>query len=142
MPATIDPGAARSRRWLALGLAGAAVATAAVLLTFDPTAADSALPPCPFHWATGLFCPGCGSTRTLHALLHGDLATAMSMNPLMVLSLPVVALLLAEQLGWVRAAWKPALDRIGDARVWAVLLIGYGVLRNLPWPPFSWLAPG
>jgi linoleoyl-CoA desaturase len=20
--------------------------------------------------------------------------------------------------------------------------IGYGVLRNLPWPPFSWLAPG
>jgi hypothetical protein len=66
----------------------------------------------------------------------------MSMNPLMVLSLPFVALLLAEQLGWTRAAWQPVLERVGDARIWAVLLIGYGVLRNLPWQPFSWLAPG
>lgn len=142
MPATSDPRQARSRRGLALGLAGAAAATAAILLSFDPTAPDSALPPCPFHWATGLFCPGCGSTRTLHALLHGDLATAMSMNPLMVISLPFVALLLADKLGWIRASWQTALAHIGDARAWAVLLIGYGVLRNLPWLPFSALAPG
>jgi hypothetical protein len=142
MPATTDPRDGQARRWLALGLGGAVAVTAAVLLAFDPTAPGSPLPPCPFHWATGLFCPGCGSTRTLHALLHADVATAMSMNPLMVLSLPFVALLLAEQLGWTRASWQPVLSRIGDARTWAVLLIGYGVLRNLPWQPFTWLAPG
>ncbi|GAB2503950.1 DUF2752 domain-containing protein [Arenimonas alkanexedens] len=142
MPATTDRRASQARRWLALGLSAAALGTAAVLLRFDPTAPGSPLPPCPFHWATGLFCPGCGSTRTLHALLHGDVATAMAMNPLLVLSLPLVALLLAQQLGWTRATWQPALDRIGDARVWAVLLIGYGVLRNLPWLPFTSLAPG
>jgi hypothetical protein len=27
-------------------------------------------------------------------------------------------------------------------KFWLVLLPAYWVARNLPWPPFSWLAPG
>jgi hypothetical protein len=27
-------------------------------------------------------------------------------------------------------------------RAWLWLLLAYGVLRNLPWMPFAWLAPG
>jgi hypothetical protein len=31
---------------------------------------------------------------------------------------------------------------VADPRFWLWLLVAYWILRNLPWPPFSWLAPG
>lgn len=130
------------RAWPLLGLSAAAVVGVAVLWQFDPNQAGNPLPPCPSLWLTGLFCPGCGTTRALHALVHGDLPRALSMNPLMVLSLPPVAVLLAQGLKVLPASLEPLARHLGNARVWAVVLIGYGVLRNLPWPPFSWLAPG
>lgn len=46
--------------------------------------------PCPFHAITGLRCPGCGSQRALHALLHGDLSTTFKMNALWILAIPVM----------------------------------------------------
>jgi hypothetical protein len=51
----------------------------------------SGVVPCGFAQATHLPCPGCGSTRSVDALLHGDLAGAMRMNPFG----PVMALMLA-----------------------------------------------
>lgn len=130
------------RGWLLFGLVAAAAVGATVLWTFDPYESGNPLPPCPSLWLTGLFCPGCGTTRALHALLHGDLPGALAMNPLMVVSLPPVAVLLAHELQLLPRAMAPLAKRLADARVWAVVLIGYGVLRNLPWVPFSWLAPG
>ena len=130
------------RIWPALALAAAAAAGAALLWFVDPHQAGNPLPPCPSRWLTGLFCPGCGSTRALHALLHGDLPGALAMNPLLVLSLPAVAVLALEWLRLLPAKLAPVALRIGNARAWAVVLIAYGVLRNLPWPPFTWLAPG
>ena len=53
--------------------------------------------PCPFHAITGLWCPGCGMTRALHHLLHGDVAGAVSSN----LFLPVVVVVV----GWAWLAW-------------------------------------
>ena len=38
--------------------------------------------PCLFHAATGLLCPGCGTTRSLTALVHGDFASAFAFNQL------------------------------------------------------------
>ena len=32
----------------------------------------SLLPQCPFNTVTGLYCPGCGITRSITALLQGD----------------------------------------------------------------------
>lgn len=130
------------RGWPLLGLLAAAAVGATVLWFFDPNEAGNPLPPCPSLWLTGLFCPGCGTTRALHALLHGDLPGALAMNPLMVVSLPPVAVLMAQELQLLPKAMAPLARRLGDARVWAVVLIAYGVLRNLPWAPFSWLAPG
>lgn len=131
-----------ARAWPLLGLLAAAAIAAAVLWQVDPHQAGNPLPPCPSLWLTGLLCPGCGTTRALHALLHGDLPGALAMNPLMVLALPPLAVLTAQTLRMLPAALEPLAERLGDARVWAIVLIGYGVLRNLPWPPFSWLAPG
>ena len=130
------------RAWALLGLLATVAVGAAVLWQFDPHVAGNPLPPCPSLWLTGLFCPGCGTTRALHALLHGDLPGALAMNPLMVLSLPPVAVLLAQALDVLPKPLEPLARRLANARAWAVVVIGYAVLRNLPWPPFSWLAPG
>ena len=47
--------------------------------------------PCLFHLVTGAYCPGCGGTRALLALLHGRLADSIRLNPLvlyMAVSIP------------------------------------------------------
>lgn len=38
--------------------------------------------PCPFRLATGLPCPACGSTRAVAAILRGDFAEALRLNPI------------------------------------------------------------
>lgn len=43
---------------------------------------------------TGLECPGCGSQRAIHSLLHLDIGAAFKFNALLVSSLPLVILLL------------------------------------------------
>ncbi|GAB3260565.1 hypothetical protein GCM10027347_24960 [Larkinella harenae] len=63
----------------------------AVYSWFDP-ARVSFFPPCPFRLLTGLECPGCGSQRCLHQLLHGHIRKAYAYNPLLVLSIPYVLL--------------------------------------------------
>jgi hypothetical protein len=122
----------------------AAVAAAGVALLWrvDPNQAGSGLPACPFHGLTGLYCPGCGATRALHALVHGDVGQALAMNPGLTLALPLVVLLLLHALTALPRPLEAAATRISDARVWAVAVIGFAVLRNLPWYPFNLLAPG
>ena len=123
-------------------LAAGALGAFAVLRTLDPTRPGSGLPPCPFWWLTGLYCPGCGSTRALHGLAHFDLAAAWSMNPLLVLSLPALLLLTGLGAGVLPAALVPLARQLCRPVAWGVLLVGYGMLRNLPWYPFNLLAPG
>ena len=36
------------------------------------------------------YCPGCGSQRAIHQLLHFNIIDAFRLNPLMVLSLPII----------------------------------------------------
>lgn len=121
-----------------------AIGTLAIvlLLQFDPNLAGNPLPPCPSRWLTGLYCPGCGATRALHALLHGNIEKAFSMNPVFVLAMPIVLLLLLQQITKLPDGLAKAAKFFSDARPWAWLLIGFAVLRNLPWYPFNLLAPG
>lgn len=123
-------------------LAAAAGGAAWVLARVDPNAPGSLLPPCPFHALTGWYCPGCGSTRALHALLHGDLSQALAMNPLLVAALPVLAAMALNAAGWAPRGSAGLWRALARPRPWLWLLLGYAVLRNLPWMPFAWLAPG
>ena len=129
----VDRAAPERWRWAkSAAAAGAIAALAALLWRFDPAAAR-VFPPCPVHWLAGLHCPGCGSLRAAHALLHGRVGAAFRLNSLMVASIPFL-LALALRPSWSRRPWA----------AWTALavLVGYGVLRNLPAWPFSWLAPG
>lgn len=138
---------ARVRRWIGRWGTLAAMPTLAagaalVLRNVDPFSAGNLLPRCPLLLLTGLYCPGCGSTRCLFALVHFDLPLALAMNPLLVVSLPLLALMTLDAAGVRMRALGPLVRVLGDARLWCVVLVGYALVRNLPWPPFAWLAPG
>lgn len=38
--------------------------------------------PCLFYKITGLYCPGCGGTRSVHALMDGHLFSSIRYNPI------------------------------------------------------------
>lgn len=63
----------------------------AVVYCFSP-AEYSFYPRCPIYFTTHWLCPGCGSTRALHALLHLDLRTALHYNALFTLLAPFLCL--------------------------------------------------
>lgn len=66
-------------------------AAAVVLYLFDPATAGF-YPPCLFRSLFGFQCPGCGSLRAAHQLLHGDVAAAWALNRTVVVALPLAAL--------------------------------------------------
>ncbi|MEO6517562.1 MAG: DUF2752 domain-containing protein [Pseudoxanthomonas sp.] len=120
----------------------AAVVGFLLLRQFDPNAAGSLFPQCMFHAFTGWYCIGCGMTRALHALAHGDLARAFSMNPLAMSMLAISPLLLGWKLGWQPNWMRPLMAIVSEPKFWLVLLPVYWIVRNLPWFPFTLLAPG
>jgi hypothetical protein len=99
-----------------------------VLFLFDPERHGGFLP-CPFHWLTGLLCPGCGAQRALHDLMHGRVGEAFGHNAALVVALPLLGL----QWGLHRLGWA-AQPLAADNRVvlgWALAVVAWGVLRNL-----------
>lgn len=62
---------------------------AAFFASHDPYA-TTIFPECPVLAFTGFRCPGCGGTRAAFSLVHGDLASAIRMNPLVVVMYPVL----------------------------------------------------
>jgi hypothetical protein len=116
---------------------------AVVLHAVDPSDA-TAFPICPFYALTGLHCPGCGTLRCLHALLHTDLRSAVDYNILTVVFAPLLVVawlsigLTAITGRQISVAWSAP-----RWLAWAAA-VGFGLfwfLRNLPFAPFSWLAP-
>ena len=125
--------------FVGLLLTGLALAGSAVVFFFNP-ATHGFYPVCTFHQLTGLNCPGCGMTRALYALVHGNFATALRDNALLVFALAGVM---------IRAVWvvlrKGTAGTAGDffpaKFLWPLLVVGlaFTVLRNLP--AFAFLAP-
>lgn len=123
---------------------GAALLLGAWVLYANPPEHARFYPPCLFHQLTGLHCPGCGSTRCLHALLHLRVGEALQKNMLVVFVLPFIGM--SATRWWWR--WSRGLPPVIMKPVspWLMSFIGitvvaFGVLRNLPWPPFTLLAP-
>lgn len=57
---------------------------------------SSKLPPCPFYSAFHLYCPACGNTRSVIALLHGDISSAIQFNIIPLLYLIILSLAYVE----------------------------------------------
>lgn len=81
------------RIWKFLGIVGGLMAGGWVYYTMNPLSSPL-FPKCPFLMWTGWKCPGCGSQRAIHALLHGDVPAAWGYNALLVVSIPILFILL------------------------------------------------
>ncbi len=100
--------------------------------------------PCPVLLFTGLYCPGCGASRTLYSILHLDFMTAFRTNPLLTIFVPPTAVyLVCGTISFVKVGRNVLDDRIPKSLLWGivVLLIVYFVLRNIPVYPFTLLQP-
>lgn len=123
------------------------MALAAVLLAFTNPVDVLGGGGCPTRRFAGVYCPGCGSLRATHQLLQGHAALAWRHNPLLVaVGLPCAA--------WLALSYGAALitGRPGRSIVtkhppawllWsaAALLIGWGVVRNIPLAALDWTRP-
>lgn len=126
-------------RFAAIVLVLTAAGIAATVFFFNP-AAHNFYPVCQFHRLTGLNCPGCGGTRALYALLHGNFFTALHDNALLVFGLAATGL---------RCAWFAVNQKRGRTSgeffpakfLWPLLaiVVVFTVLRNLP--AFAFLSP-
>ena len=121
------------RNWIWIGIAAALVA-AVVLFFFNPSQ-HGFYPRCFFKMVTGLDCPGCGGLRATHQLLHGHMRAALELNPLFVVSLPLLAYFAARSViqYFTGRAWPQPFRK--PAWLWAAgaVVLAFGVLRNLPW---------
>ena len=115
---------------------------ASLLLFFFEPGSYNFYPRCLFHQTTGLLCPGCGSLRAFHQLLHGHLAAALHLNVLFVFSLIPASLFAARSFLFALKRETRPLD-FHPAWFGAALFIGllFGVLRNLPFAHAASLAP-
>ncbi|AWH19119.1 hypothetical protein C1922_18265 [Stenotrophomonas sp. ZAC14D2_NAIMI4_7] len=139
---SVLPARSRLARWAPLlAASGLAAGAAVVLRHVNPYVSGNPLPGCPLYAVTGLYCPGCGSTRCLYSLVHFDLPGAMAMNPLLVISLPFLFLMLLNSAGIRPRVLDPLMRVLANPMFWLWLLPGYALLRNLPWAPFTALAP-
>lgn len=98
---------------------------------------------CVFHSSSGFHCPGCGFQRAVHRLSKGDLLGAFRLNPLLVVLLPALVYyglpLLWNLVRHNRYQEIPMPTWLTSSL--AVLIVLFFIARNLPWFPFTLLAP-
>lgn len=108
------------------------VAAAVIYGLLDP-ARHAIFPKCPFLMLTGgLRCPGCGSQRALHALLHLEFKEAFLYNPMVVISIPFLLLL---ALAAITKDTRPKLyERVNSGlltKILLVIILVWWVFRNI-----------
>ncbi|AEV75065.1 Protein of unknown function (DUF2752) [Mycolicibacterium rhodesiae NBB3] len=116
----------RGRLYTALGTGAVVVGALAYIGLGDPHRPNFFLP-CPFHAATGLYCPGCGGLRMVHDVLHLDLSAAVVDNVVALIGLPLL-------LAWIvlrRRSERPWMTPVAAVTIVAIA-VTWTVVRNLP----------
>ena len=147
VPKTVNEPSPRRSARLSLGKGLLLVLSAIVLvagltvIAVFPPLETPWYPKCTFREVTGYHCPGCGTARAIHSLCHGRFLQAIAYNPFTVAT---VAYLIWEPINTGIARWRrrPKLA-LANWAIWTfvILMLVYGVLRNIPSPPFTLLAP-
>lgn len=93
--------------------------------------------------ATGLFCPGCGSQRATHELLHLDLIGILKQNVFYAVGLIIIGYHIFVSI--INKLFKKSIyNYLYHPNTPKIILAGiilFWILRNLPWYPFNLLAP-
>lgn len=114
-------------------IAAGCVAVVAMGLLYVFAEPSSGLyPRCLFKTLTGLSCPGCGSQRAIHSLLHGDFRAAFGYNALFIIEIPLLAILAVVNHAGSRL---PRLQRFLNARSFILFILAtiiiWTIVRNI-----------
>ncbi|WP_296928820.1 DUF2752 domain-containing protein [Porphyromonas sp.] len=116
-----------------LALLGCMLVGGVVLYLYSPESLR--IPRCPFLQLTGWQCPGCGSLRGIHALLHGNIVRVLQLNVMLIPALLYLALLVMLELTRPHSVRAERLYRRFSGRIasWIifVLIVVWGIGRNL-----------
>ncbi|MDP7013946.1 MAG: DUF2752 domain-containing protein [Verrucomicrobiota bacterium] len=115
---------------------------AVALFFLDPTKLPF-FPKCAVFVTTGYTCPGCGSSRALYQLTHGNVLEALRLNPGIMFLLGMGVTDFGRYIRSVKLS-QPFHTVFANVRLVIGLVVGmllYAVTRNLPWAPFTDLAP-
>ena len=100
-------------------------------------------PKCPFYSMTNLYCPGCGSQRSIHDIINGDIVDGLKHNLLIV----ILGLVLTYDFGMTlmnRITNKIKFNVLHSSKTTytiLILVILFWVFRNIKVYPFTILAP-
>jgi hypothetical protein len=113
------------------------VAGSAYLFWFEP-GKSGFFPICLFRFLTGFTCPGCGTTRAMHQILHGDFLTAFTLNPLFLLAIPFLLFALVRYSVVVLRGGVPRPNSLPAAYIYALffIVLSFWIFRNTPFYPF------
>ena len=125
---------------LGLFLAGAIL----LYYNYDPSHYNGKFPVCPSRGIFNIYCPGCGSQRAIHHLLHLNIKQAFLYNPLMVILLPLVIALIIQFIlrYFFNVYWKIGIV-YSNLFLWILFAIFtlYFILRNVNIPSLWFLRP-
>ena len=107
------------------------------LFIFEP-GRSGFFPICPFRFLTGFQCPGCGTTRALHQILHGHIITAFTLNPLFLISIPFILFAFLRYTIIVLRGGVPRQNVLPAPYIYAifVIVVSFWIFRNTPFYPF------
>jgi hypothetical protein len=125
------------RRSTVIAIWSLLLAGAAYLYLFEP-GKTGFFPVCLFRLVTGLQCPGCGSTRAAHQILHGHFITAFELNPLFLLAIPFLLFAFLRYSVAVMRGGVPRQNVLPAVYIYALffVVVSFWIFRNTPYYPF------
>ena len=125
------------RRSTVVGIWLLLIAGAVYLFIFGP-GQTGFFPLCPFRLFTGYQCPGCGTTRALHQLVHGHFLAAFMLNPLLLIASPFLLWALLRYSVIVLQGGVPRRNALPAPYIYAIffVVVGFWIFRNTTYYPF------
>ncbi len=113
------------------------LAGATYLFVFEP-GKTGFFPVCIFRLLTGFTCPGCGSTRAMHQLLHGHVLAAFMLNPLFLIAIPFLLFALLRYSVIVMRGGVPRQNSLPASYIYALffVVLSFWIFRNTSFYPF------
>ena len=125
------------RRSTVIAIWSVLLAGSAYLFMFEP-GKTGLFPVCLFRFLTGYQCPGCGSTRAMHQLLHGHFVAAFELNPFFLVAIPFLLYALIRYSVVVMRGGVPAHNRLPAPYIYALffVVLSFWIFRNTAFYPF------
>lgn len=112
-------------------LISALISVGVIFFAFNPEE-NPIFPKCPFLVLTGLKCPGCGSQRAIHSMLHLDFAAAFKYNALLVAMLPIIVIYIYSEVRRKKDPERYAkLNKVTYMLIIFATFILWWILRNI-----------